>query len=104
MFLQFRWFIAIFCQKPAKIQLSAQESKQMKLEQIDHFDTTILSALATHARASQVHLAEHVGLSSTAIARRQKPLQSECVIRGYQAVLDFRRLCLSTTFAVWSCR
>jgi len=100
MFLQFRWFIAIFCQKPARIQLSAQESKQMKLEQIDHIDTTILSELATNARASQVDLAERVGLSSTAIARRQKALEEEGFIRGYQAVLDLTRFGLSTTVLV----
>jgi Lrp/AsnC family leucine-responsive transcriptional regulator len=49
----------------------------MKLVQIDHIDTTILSELATNARASQVDLAERVGLSSTAIARRQKALEEE---------------------------
>ena len=47
----------------------------MKPEQIDHIDITILSELATNARASQVDLAERVGLSSTAIARRQKALE-----------------------------
>src|SRR6266566_1332018 len=69
----------------------------MKPEQIDHIDTTILSELAVNARASQVDLAERVGLSSTAIARRQKVLEEEGFIRGYQAVLDLARFGLSTT-------
>ena len=72
----------------------------MKLEQLDHIDTTILSELATNARASQVDLAERVGLSSTAIARRQKALEEEGFIRGYQAVLDLTRFGLSTTVLV----
>src|SRR2546428_11415950 len=72
----------------------------MKLEQLDHIDTTILSELATNARASQVDLAERVGLSSTAIARRQKVLEEEGFIRGYQAVLDLARFGLSTTVLV----
>src|SRR5712671_4524825 len=72
----------------------------MKLEQIDHIDTTILSELAANARASQVDLAERVGLSSTAIARRQKALEEQGFIRGYQAVLDLTRFGLSTTVLV----
>src|ERR1700730_9074952 len=68
--------------------------------QLDHIDTTILSELTLNARASQVELAERVGLSSTAIARRQKVLEEEGFIRGYQAVLDLTRFGLSTTVLV----
>src|SRR4030081_4075648 len=67
---------------------------------IDKIDTTILSELAINARASQVELAERVGLSSTAIARRQKVLEEEGFIRGYQAILDLTRFGLSTTILV----
>src|SRR6202051_5385205 len=67
---------------------------------LDHIDTTILSELTANARASQVELAERVGLSSTAIARRQKALEDEGFIRGYQAVLDLTRFGLSTTVLV----
>jgi Lrp/AsnC family transcriptional regulator, leucine-responsive regulatory protein len=67
---------------------------------LDPIDTTILSELAVNARASQVELAERVGLSSTAIARRQKVLEDEGFIRGYQAVLDLARFGLSTTVLV----
>ena len=67
---------------------------------IDSFDTTILSELTVNARASHVELAERVGLSSTAIARRQKVLEEEGFIRGYQAVLDLTRFGLSTTVLV----
>jgi Lrp/AsnC family transcriptional regulator, leucine-responsive regulatory protein len=71
-----------------------------KIMDIDKIDTTILSELAINARASQVELAERVGLSSTAIARRQKVLEEEGFIRGYQAVLDLARFGLSTTVLV----
>jgi Lrp/AsnC family transcriptional regulator, leucine-responsive regulatory protein len=67
---------------------------------LDHIDTAILSGLTTNARASQVELAERVGLSGTAIARRQKALEEEGFIKGYQAVLDLGRFGLSTTVLV----
>jgi DNA-binding Lrp family transcriptional regulator len=67
---------------------------------LDNIDETILSELTINARASQVELAERVGLSSTAIARRQKVLEEEGFIRGYQAVLDLARFGLSTTVLV----
>jgi Lrp/AsnC family transcriptional regulator, leucine-responsive regulatory protein len=67
---------------------------------VDHIDTAILSELSVNARASQVELAERVGLSSTAIARRQKVLEEEGFIRGYQAVLDLTRFGLTTTVLV----
>jgi Lrp/AsnC family transcriptional regulator, leucine-responsive regulatory protein len=54
----------------------------MNVDNLDNIDTTILSELAVNARASQVDLAERVGLSSTAIARRQKVLEEEGFIRG----------------------
>src|SRR5258708_31157534 len=83
--------------KSAKFSHLTQESKQMDLDKID---TTILSELTINARASQVELAERVGLSSTAIARRQKVLEEEGFIRSYQAVLDLARFGLSTTVLV----
>jgi Lrp/AsnC family leucine-responsive transcriptional regulator len=67
---------------------------------LDHVDTAILSELTRNARASQVELAERAGLSSTAVARRQKTLEEEGFIRGYQAVLDLARFGLSTTVLV----
>ena len=71
-----------------------------RMMQLDNIDTAILSELTANARASQVELAERVALSSTAIARRQKMLEEEGFIRGYQAVLDLARFGLSTTVLV----
>ena len=68
--------------------------------EIDKIDTTILAELSTNARVSMVDLATRVGLSSTAIARRQKVLEESGFIQGYQAVLDLGRFGLRTTVLV----
>ena len=47
-----------------------------------------------------VDLATRVGLSSTAIARRQRSLEESGFIQGYQAVLDLGRFGLRTTVLV----
>jgi len=56
--------------------------------------------LCANARVSRVDLATRVGLSSTAIARRQRSLEDAGFIRGYQAVLDLHRFGLRTTVLV----
>lgn len=68
--------------------------------QLDKIDATILSELTENARVSQVDLAARVGLSSTAVARRQRALEEAGLIRGYQAVLDLGRFGLATTVVV----
>jgi Lrp/AsnC family transcriptional regulator, leucine-responsive regulatory protein len=75
----------------------SQESKHME---IDKIDTTILAELSANARVSMVDLAIHVGLSSTAIARRQRSLEENGFIQGYQAILDLGRFGLRTTVLV----
>jgi DNA-binding Lrp family transcriptional regulator len=67
---------------------------------LDRIDFALLSELVSRARASHVELSERVGLSSTACARRQKALEEDSYIVGYQAVLDLKRLGLSTTVLV----
>jgi len=67
---------------------------------IDKIDAAILSALTENARVSQVELAARVGLSSTAVARRQRALEEGGLIRGYQAVLDLGRFGFAATVVV----
>jgi DNA-binding Lrp family transcriptional regulator len=86
-----------FCPKSTLFDEMPQESKPME---IDSIDTTILAELSANARVSMVDLATHVGLSSTAIARRQRSLEDNGFIQGYQAVLDLRRFGLRTTVLV----
>jgi DNA-binding Lrp family transcriptional regulator len=67
---------------------------------LDRIDLALLAELVANARATHVELSDRIGLSSTACARRQKVLEDEALIRGYQAVLDLKRLGLSTTVLV----
>ncbi|MFZ5733450.1 MAG: Lrp/AsnC family transcriptional regulator [Pseudomonadota bacterium] len=68
--------------------------------QMDRADFTILRELANDARASQSDLAAAAGLSPTAVARRQRALEADGYIRGYQAMLNFERPGLGTTVVV----
>lgn len=68
--------------------------------ELDKIDTMILAELSANARASQIELASRVGLSGTAVARRQKVLEENGFIRGYQAVLDLSLFGLRTTVLV----
>jgi Lrp/AsnC family leucine-responsive transcriptional regulator len=67
---------------------------------LDRIDIAILAQLTANARESQTALSTRVGLSSTAVARRQKALEDDGYIKGYQATLDLGRFGLSTTVLV----
>jgi DNA-binding Lrp family transcriptional regulator len=67
---------------------------------LDHRDFRILGELVADARASQVDLADKVGLSPTACARRIRQLEEAGIIRGYRADLDLEALGLVTTVMV----
>jgi Lrp/AsnC family transcriptional regulator, leucine-responsive regulatory protein len=77
-----------------------QNDAGFKPMEIDKIDTMILAELTANARTSLVDLASRVGLSSTAIARRQRTLEQEGYIQGYQATLDLRKFDLCTTVLV----
>jgi Lrp/AsnC family leucine-responsive transcriptional regulator len=55
---------------------------------LDSFDRKILQTLVENARASNVEIAEKVGLSEAPCSRRIRRLESERVILGYHAQLD----------------
>lgn len=67
---------------------------------VDRIAAALLTELARDGRASHVRLSERIGLSPTACARRQKSLEDDEVIAGYQAVLDLKKLGFSTTVIV----
>lgn len=67
---------------------------------LDGIDIKLLAEISANARVSQVDLADRVGLSSTAIARRQKVLEENGFIQGYQAVLNLGLFGLRTTVLV----
>ena len=67
---------------------------------LDRIDLKILAELMGDARASQLELAEKVGLSATAWGRRISQLEEAGIIRGYRADLDATALGLVTTVVV----
>jgi Lrp/AsnC family transcriptional regulator, leucine-responsive regulatory protein len=55
---------------------------------IDSFDRKILKTLVENARASNVEIAQKIGLSEAPCSRRIRRLEAEEVIVGYHARLD----------------
>lgn len=66
----------------------------------DRIDLSILRELERDARISTVDLAEKVGLSPTACARRQRTLEEAGMIKGYSARLALEKFDLPTTVIV----
>ena len=56
--------------------------------QLDGFDRKILRALIDNARATNVQIADKVGLSEAPCSRRIRRLEAEGVIKRYSAQLD----------------
>lgn len=67
---------------------------------LDRADFRLLRILQTDARASHVELAEAIGLSPSACARRVRQLEEAGVISGYRADLDLSRLGLTATVII----
>jgi Lrp/AsnC family leucine-responsive transcriptional regulator len=84
-------------QMPAPVTSSIIGHRTLSL---DRKDIAILAELTENARASHTELSNRVGLSSTALARRQKTLEDNGYIKGYQAALDLARFGLGTTVLV----
>jgi Lrp/AsnC family transcriptional regulator, leucine-responsive regulatory protein len=56
--------------------------------QLDAFDVKILGALRDNARASNVEIAEQVGLTESTCSRRIRRLEEDGVITGYSLALE----------------
>jgi DNA-binding Lrp family transcriptional regulator len=67
---------------------------------IDDLDRRLLGELAKGGRTSHVSLGEAIGLSGTAVARRQKALEDSGTITGYQAEIALDRLGFVLTVVV----
>ncbi|MDB5558755.1 MAG: AsnC family transcriptional regulator [Enterovirga sp.] len=67
---------------------------------MDRIGAALLTELVRDGRASHVSLSERIGLSPTACARRQRSLEEDGFITGYQAVLDLKKLGFSMTVMV----
>ena len=65
--------------------------------ELDKAEREILQILQKEGRASNVELAERIGLSESPCFRRVKRLEESGVISGYSARLDQRKLGLQVT-------
>lgn len=63
---------------------------------LDRIDRQLLTLLLRNARATAFTLAEAIGRSATAVARRQRALEEAGVITGYEARVDLARLGCAT--------
>jgi len=70
------------------------------MSELDSLDYRLLRELLRDGRASHVELAERVGLSATACARRIQRLETLGIIRGYRADLNPSELGYRTTVIV----
>lgn len=73
--------------KPADGPFEPRSTGGVASEQLDLFDWRILAVLQQDARASNVKIAEQVGLSEAPCSRRIRRLEQAGVIEGYTARL-----------------
>ena len=59
---------------------------------LDHIDLRILDILQTQGRRHLADIAKEVELSSPAVMERVKKLEAHGIIKGYQAVIDAKKL------------
>jgi Lrp/AsnC family transcriptional regulator, leucine-responsive regulatory protein len=59
---------------------------------LDQIDLKILYILQNHGRCRLADIAEEVDLSTPAVMERVKKLESSGVIKGYQALLDSKKI------------
>lgn len=64
---------------------------------LDRIDRRLIALLLDNARATAFTLAEAIGRSATAVARRQRALEEAGVITGYAARLNLAQLGCETT-------
>ena len=73
--------------KPSKKEV-VKQANGVRAAPLDAFDRRILAVLLENARATNVEIADKVGLSEAPCLRRIRRMEAEGVIRGYTARLD----------------
>lgn len=74
--------------KPAQAPGVIERAARPELPALDAFDVKILGVLRANARASNVEIAEKVGLTESTCSRRIKRLEEDGVITGYRVALE----------------
>lgn len=59
---------------------------------MDKFDRQLLSLLTSDAAMSNASLGEHVGLSTSQVSRRRAKLETDGLISGYRAEVNYEAL------------
>jgi Lrp/AsnC family transcriptional regulator, leucine-responsive regulatory protein len=72
--------------------LSFYYPKPKRINLIDHIDLKILSILQNSGRSRLADIAEEVELSAPAVMERVKKLEVGGIIKGYQAVVDGKKV------------
>lgn len=71
--------------------------KDENMPKLDKFDLAILAALQDNGRATNVEVADKVGLSPSPCLRRIRLMEEAGIIRGYRADIDRRAVGLELT-------
>jgi DNA-binding Lrp family transcriptional regulator len=74
--------------------------KSPKLPPMDAINRGILTTLQTNGRITNAELADNAGITPPPCLRRLKALEDSGIIKGYQAVIDNRKLGWDVTFFV----
>jgi DNA-binding Lrp family transcriptional regulator len=80
--------VADMRKKPAKQPGVIERAARPDLPPLDAFDIKILGVLRDNARASNVEIADKVGLTESTCSRRIKRLEEDGVITGYSVGLE----------------
>jgi len=65
---------------------------------MDKINYSILEMLRRNARTPKTKLAQHFGITETAIRKRIRKLESERIIIGYRAIIDYRKVNMVCSF------
>lgn len=67
------------------------------MPEIDDIDKKIIGQYVTDARQSYHQVAKKIGVAVSTVQARTKKLETEGVIKGYTAILDYEKLGLTVT-------
>lgn len=73
----------------------------MSIKGLDDIDFKIISALSRDGRTSHGSMAGACGVTRQTISARIKKLESEGIVKGYKAVIDYERIGLVSYFLLF---
>lgn len=73
----------------------------MSIKGLDDIDLKVISALTRDARTAHEELARMCGVTRQTISSRIRKLETEGIIKGYRAVVDYERIGLVSYFMLF---